>query len=112
MKQNPYDSPAAVGPAPKGRKSLRPYFIASMIVIVIFISLVAIFLWRTEANIHGSEIWFNIPGESASTSPSGDRIISYDRMLYTTVADTAVFCVIVLGLSILFVNGLVFFFRR
>ena len=112
MNQNPYDSPTAVGETPKPRQSLRPYFIASLVVVVVFCSMVAIFLWRTDASIHGSEILFNIPGESTSNSPLGDRVISYDRLIYTTVIDAFFLCAILLGLSLSTVNGILFFCRR
>ena len=112
MPPNPYDSPTATDATPAARQSRRPYYIATSIVLLPFVLIACVVAWFTDARFEGNEIWFFIPGESVSTSPYGDPIIAYDRMVYTTIGGVVMLCVVLVALSLAIVNGLILFWRR
>ena len=56
LNQNPYDSPTTVDATLTARRSRRPYFIASSVVLVAFVALAAFVCWYRDANIDGGEI--------------------------------------------------------
>jgi len=112
LNQNPYDSPIASGVAAPPGRSRRPYWIASAVVLLCYFVSIFLLFWFSEPTIDGGEIRFHIPGESVSYSPSGDPIIAYDRMVYTTIIGAITLAGILIALSLAVVNGLILVWRR
>ncbi len=93
------------------RRSRRPYFVASLIVLVMAIALLALVGWYTEPDMEGGQIIFHVPDEILNSS-SGDPFYAYDRYLYVPISGMAVLFAIVLAVTLGIVNGLIFCLRR
>ena len=68
--------------------------------------------WYTDVEINGNTIVFHIPDEFVSTSSSGDLVIAYRHMFYTTWGGLALLVSILIVMVLAVVNGAVLLWRR
>lgn len=111
MNLNPYESSKTADVVPQVCRSRRPYLIASLVVLSVLVVLAAFVGCYTEAYTENGELIFHIPDRVSST-PLGDPLISYDRLLLVPVRGVAIVCAIVVAATLGGVNGLIFCWRR
>lgn len=112
LTQNPYDPPTAEVVVSRTCKSRRAYWVASALVLGLFVIAAAVCMWITSPTIEDGDVWFDIPGGIVSASPSGDPVITYDRMISMSVGTAIAQVAVLNGASLAIVNGALFLWRR
>lgn len=102
MSDNPFDPPANLVPPPQPARSIRVYVIASIVTITLFLIFIVAPL---GVSLERRGIRIDIPGETVSTSPSGDPVVTHQHYVITSVFGVSLMAAILLGIALTVVNG-------
>jgi hypothetical protein len=89
--------------------------VATAVVLLCWGIAIAILLWSTDASLQEGKVYLFPPDEWTMRSPYGpERYATYDHELtvFADLTGALVFFSVLISISLAFVNGLVFLFRR